>query len=562
MVSKKVIVVGGVAGGASCVARLRRLDEAAEITLVERGPHVSYANCGLPYHLGGVIADREALFVQTPEGLTGRFNLTVKTRTEAIRIDRERRRVTLRDLVSGEAREEPYDFLVLSPGAEPIVPPVPGVELPGVFTLRNVPDLDRILSFVTDRRARRAAVIGAGYIGVEVAENLVHRGLQITLVEALPQVVPFLDREMSAFLASELVQQGVALRLEDRLQALEPVGEPNAGGLRARLASGNTLDVDLVVLAVGVRPETRLAKEAGLELGRSGGIRVDEQMRTSDPHVFAVGDAVEIRDRVSGSVGRMPLAGPANRQGRLVAEVIAGRSVRYPGAYNTSIVKVFTQVAASVGLSERAAKDLGIAHRVVWMPGASHAGYYPNATPLVLKLLFSPEDGRVLGAQVVGQDGVDKRVDVIATAIAGGLTVYDLEAMDFAYAPPFSSAKDPVNHAAAIAAGMLRGDHPTIGWHELQEAQRRGALLLDLRDPAEVAGGPFPNALNIPLEQLRDRLDELPTDRPLVLACHAGLRGYLGLRLLLQRGFDAVNLLGGYTVWQAATKPPHAPRSP
>lgn len=549
--SKKVIVVGGVAGGASCVARLRRLDEDAEVTLVERGPHVSYANCGLPYHIGGVIPERDALFVQTPEGLTSRFNLTVKTLTEAVRIDRQKRTVTLRDLQSGEEREQGYDYLVLSPGAEPIKPPVEGIDLPGVFALRNVPDLDRIMGFLSERKVERAVVVGSGYIGVEVAENLVHRGVGVTIVEKLPQVVPFLDVEMSAFLANELALHKVGLRLGNGLQAITKTGQ----GLKVHLGSGEALEADLVIMAVGVRPETRLAREAGLELGASGAIKVDAQMRTSDPQIFAVGDAVEVKDRLTGQLTRMPLAGPANRQGRLAAEVIAGRKVEYRGAYNTSIVKVFDQVAASVGLSERAAKQLGLAHRVVWVPGSSHAGYYPGASPLTLKLLFAPDTGKILGAQAIGREGADKRVDVLATAIAGGLTVYDLEVMDFAYAPPFSSAKDPVNHAASVAAGMLRGDHPSIGWSELAEAQRQGALLLDVREPDEVACGAFPGALNIPLGALRLRLGELPKDRKIVVACQAGLRGYVGLRILLQRGFDAVNLLGGYKLWYAATGP-------
>ncbi|MGI5863525.1 MAG: FAD-dependent oxidoreductase [Myxococcales bacterium] len=555
--SKKVIVVGGVAGGASCVARLRRLDEEAEITLVERGPHVSYANCGLPYHIGGVIPERDALFVQTPEGLTSRFNLTVKTLTEAVGIDREKRTVTLRDLRTGEEREQGYDYLVLSPGAEPIKPPVEGIDLPGVFALRNVPDLDRIMSFLAERKVGRAVVVGAGYIGVEVAENLVHRGVGVTIVEKLPQVVPFLDAEMSSLLANELALHGVGLRLGNGLQAIAKSEQ----GLKLHLSSGEGLDADLVVLAVGVRPETKLAREAGLELGATGAIKVDAQLRTNDPRIFAVGDAVEIKDRLTGQVARIPLAGPANRQGRLVADVIAGRKVEYRGAYNTSIVKVFDQVAASVGLSERVAKQLGVAHRVVWMPGSSHAGYYPGASPLVLKLLFAPETGKVLGAQAIGREGADKRIDVLATVIAGGLTVYDLEAMDFAYAPPFSSAKDPVNQAASIAAGMLRGDHPAIGWSELAELQGQGALLLDVREPDEVACGAFPDAVNIPLGKLRERIGELPKDRKIVVTCQAGLRGYVALRVLLQRGFDAVNLLGGYKVWYAATGPLDASRA-
>jgi len=532
------------------------MDEQAQITLVERGPYISFANCGLPYHIGKVIPERESLLVQKAEGFSQRFGVTVLTRTEAVAIDPAKKTVTLRKVESGEETVEPYDELVLSPGAEPIRPPLPGVDLPGVHVLRNIPDLDRIVAQLEQGSVREAVVGGAGFIGLEVAENLAHRGVKVTVVELAAQVMPLFDAEMAAPLAHELALHGVEVRLGSGLQAVRKTN----GRLTVDIATGEAVPADLVVLAIGVKPETTLAKQAGLKLGPQGGIQVDRQMRTSDPHIYAVGDAVEVFDRNSSQFARVPLAGPANRQGRLVADVIAGREARYPGTVGSSIVKVFDLVASSTGLSEKQAKKLGLEHDVVWVHGASHAGYYPGATPLTLKLLFAPKDGRVLGAQVVGREGVDKRIDVLATAVAAKMTVYDLEELDLAYAPPFSSAKDPVNHLAAVAANRLRGDHPTLRWDEMEKVAKEGSLLLDVRTKDEFECGTIPGAVNIPVDELRARLAELPKDQPIAVFCQVGLRGYLATRILSQHGFKAANLLGGYKLWSTVHSPVHAPQ--
>jgi NADPH-dependent 2,4-dienoyl-CoA reductase/sulfur reductase-like enzyme/rhodanese-related sulfurtransferase len=526
---------------------LRRLDEEAEITLVERGPYISFANCGLPYHLGGVISQRDALLVQTVDGFTQRFNVEVLAETEAVAIDRERRVLHLRS-PKGDL-ERPYDALVLSPGAEPIRPPLPGVDLPGVHVLRNIPDLDGIMSLLA-RQPRRCAVIGGGFIGVEVAENLAHRRLPVTLVEMAPQVMPLMDPEMAAPLQQELTRRGVKVRTGTALQGIEQAA--GQAGLVVQVDQGQSIEADLVVLAIGVRPEVDLARRADLALGSTGAIKVDAQLRTSDPHIYAVGDAIEVEHRPTGLVTRVPLAGPANRQGRLAADAIVGRHVTYRGALGTSIIKVFSLAGGSVGLSEKAARQQGIAHQAAWLYGASHAGYYPGAAMVALKILFDPQTGRLLGAQAVGGDGVDKRIDVLATAILGRMTVYDLEELDLAYAPPFSSAKDPVNHAGTIAAGMLRGDHPSIRWDEVDRARQRGAFFLDVRQPEELKIGTLPGALNIPLPELRRRLSELPRDREIIVNCQIGLRGYLAARILLQRGYSARNLLGGFILWHVS----------
>jgi NADPH-dependent 2,4-dienoyl-CoA reductase/sulfur reductase-like enzyme/rhodanese-related sulfurtransferase len=537
----KTVIIGGVAGGASCAARLRRLDESAEIVMLERGPHVSFANCGLPYHVGGVIPETRDLLIADAELFRSRFAIDARTRHEALAIDRERRVVTVRDLEAGRDYEESYDSLVLATGAAPIRPPLPGIDLPGVFTVRSVPDAVAMRAWIDGRNARRAVVVGGGFIGLEMAENLVHRGLAVTIVERLPQLMPPLDAEMARLLESPLRAKGVTLALGDGVAGFEAID----GGLRVRTDSGVGHEADLVILAIGVRPETRLAREAGLEIGARGGVRVDARMQTSDPHIRAVGDAVEVRDFVTGDETLIPLAGPANRQGRIAADNIAGRVSEFRGVQGTAICGLFDTVVASVGASERTLRRAGVAdfEKIYLHPG-SHAGYYPGAERMTLKLLFSRTDGRVLGAQAMGGAGVDKRIDVLSMLIQKGGTVYDLEEAELAYAPQFGGAKDALNFAGMIAADVLRGDMPIFHVSELGEVD----VLLDVREPSEFAAGHLPGAVNIPLGALRSRLGELPRDAELGVYCGVGQRGYYATRALAQHGFRARNLSGGYAL--------------
>jgi NADPH-dependent 2,4-dienoyl-CoA reductase/sulfur reductase-like enzyme/rhodanese-related sulfurtransferase len=549
--SRKVVIIGGVAGGASAAARLRRLDETARIVMVERGPYISFANCGLPYHISGAIADRDDLVVTSAADFEARFDVEVMPLTEAIAIDRTRKVVTMRKVASGESFVESYDQLILSPGAEPLRPPLPGLDSKGVFVLRNIPDLDRLMAHIQEQRPTHATVVGAGFIGIEAAENLIEAGIAVTLVERGPQVLPFLDPEFASLAAQECRAHGMDVRTSASLASVTTTPK----GLTVHLEDGAHIETGLVLLAIGVRPESGLAREAGLELTPRGAIRVDEQMRTSDPCIFAVGDAVEVIDRVTGDELPKFLAGPANRQGRLVADVITGRPTTYAGALGTSIIKVFNLAAACTGLSETQAARRGIAFRTAWIHAKDHAGYYPGAHLMTLKAIFEPGTGKLLGAQAIGSHGVDKRIDVLATALSAGMTVYDLEDLDLAYAPPFSSAKDPVNQLATVSAGILRHDHPSIAWHELSDHLAKGALLLDVREPHEYTHGTIKNARSLPLPQLRDHLGELPRDRPIVVMCEQGLRGYLATRILIQYGFEATNLLGGYRLWAMAHCP-------
>src|SRR5512135_13730 len=538
----RLIIVGGVAGGASAAARARRLSEGAEIVLVERGRDVSFANCGLPYYLGGEIAERDRLLVATPERLRGRYRLDVRTRTSVEAIDRRAKRVRVRDLVRGREYEEAYDKLILAPGAAPIRPPLPGIDLPGVFTLRNMQDVDRIKETL-DRGARQAVIVGAGFIGLELVENLVRRGVQATVVELQDQVLPPLDPEMTVPIAEHLATNGVTLLLGQSAEAFEPAGE----GLTVRLKSGRCLSAQLVVLGVGVRPESRLALEAGLEVGPRGGIRVNEHMQTSDPDVYAVGDAVEVRDFVTGEPTQVPLAGPANRQGRIAADHIFGRAARYRGTQGTAIVRVFDRTAAMTGASEKVLRRASRPYRKVYVHPTNHAGYYPGAQAMTIKLLFDPETGRVLGAQAVGGAGVDKRIDVLAMAIQAGMTVFNLEESELAYSPQYGSAKDPINMAGFVAAGLLRGDHPQVDLEiVLNDATEQRPFLVDVRTPQEFSRGHIPGAVNIPLDELRSRLEELPKGKKIAAYCQVGQRGYLATRILLQAGFPAVNIGGGY----------------
>lgn len=546
--NKKVLIVGGVAGGASAAARLRRLSETAEIVMFERGEYISFANCGLPYHVGGAIAERNRLLVQTPEAMRKRFAIDVRTRSEVVRIDREKKTVTVRDLAADKEYSESYDTLILSPGAEPFRPPIAGIHTAGVFTLRNMPDMDAIIKRLSETKVREAVVIGGGYIGLEMTEALVERGVGVTLVELEPQVMGTIDAEMAAPLADELRLYGVDLKLNNSVTGIEDA----AGRLNVRLSGGDRVLTDMVIVSVGVRPETTLAKEAGLTLGARGGIAVNPHMQTSDAAIYAVGDAVEVTDFVSGVSTLIPLAGPANRQGRIAADHICGRDSAYRHTQGTAICKVFNLAAATTGLNEKLLKRNGIACEKIYVHPASHAGYYPGAMQMSLKVLFAPETGKLLGAQAVGADGVDKRIDVIAVAMRAGLTVQDLQHLELCYAPPYGSAKDPVNYAGFVATGVMNGDMPICHAAEAVKPEAN-QLLLDTRTAAEVQNGTIPGAVAIPLDELRGRLNELPKDKEILAFCQVGLRGYLACRILMQHGFTCRNLSGGYKTYCAVT---------
>ncbi len=542
----KLLIVGGVAGGASAAARARRLSEDADIILFERGPDVSFANCGLPYYLGGEISERDKLLVVTPERLRTRYKLDVRVRTSVEAIDRAAKKVRVRDLVTGREYEESYDKLILAPGAAPIRPPLPGIDLPGVFTLRNLQDMDRIKAKL-DQGVRQAVVVGAGFIGLELVENLVRRGITTTVVELQDQVLPPFDKEMTTPIAQELISKGVSLLLGQSAEAFEQ----GPDGLVVRLKSGQRLPAQLVVLGVGVRPENKLAVAAGLEVGPRGGIRVNEHLQTGDPDIYAVGDAIEVKDFVTGEPTQVPLAGPANRQGRIAADHIFGRDARYRGTQGTAIVRVFERTAALTGASEKVLRRAQRPYRKVYVHPTHHAGYYPGAEAMTLKLLFDPETGKVLGAQAVGGAGVDKRIDVLAVAIQAGMTVFDLEEMELAYSPQYGSAKDPINMAGFVAGGLLRGDHPQVDVQTVLAAPPgEHPFLVDVRTPQEFGAGHLPEAVNIPVDDLRSRLGELPHDQEIAVYCQVGQRGYLATRILRQAGFPAVSVGGGYKTYQ------------
>jgi NADPH-dependent 2,4-dienoyl-CoA reductase/sulfur reductase-like enzyme len=516
----KVVIVGGVAGGASTAARLRRMDEYAEIVLLERGPYVSFANCGLPYYIGGVIPNRSSLLVATPQKLRDSFDVDARVNSEVTQIDRAAKTVTVRDLKSGRVYQEPYDKLVLSPGAAPFVPPVPGHDLPGVFTLRNIPDVDRIVAHLNEVRPRQAVVVGGGFIGIELAENLHHRGIQVTLVEMMDQVLAPLDFEMAAMVHQHMRYKQVRLALGDGLQAIEAM---RGNQMSVVLQSGRRAEAEIVILAIGVRPEHQLARDADLQLGVRGTIAANEHLQTSDPDIYAIGDAAQILHLMTGEPTNVPLAGPASKQGRLAADHLAGRDVRYKGAQGTAIVKVFDLTVATTGMNQRQLDNAGIAYQSAIVHAANHAGYYPGAAPMAFKLIFGAE-GQLYGAQIVGLDGVDKRIDVIATALRGGLTVFDLEELELGYAPPYGSTRDPVNMVGFVASNILRGDVAAITWDQVDSLDRTHNVLLDVRNPPEWTGGIIEGAITIPLPQLRQRIDELPTGKRLVVYCHAGQR--------------------------------------
>jgi len=561
----KVIIVGGVAGGASCAARLRRLDEEAEILLVERGPYLSYANCGLPYHVSGVIPNESSLLVANELYFKANLGIDARTNCEAVSIDAKKKTVDLRDVATGDVTTETYDKLVLSPGATSVRPPLPGIDLPGIFQVRTVPDARAIREWIQGgttflagmsnysgmqfvKPPRRAVVIGGGFIGLETAENLVHAGFEVTLVEMLDQVLAPLDREFARLVEEHLKRHGVKLELGDGVSEFSQL---DAGGLEVKTQAGMTYPADLVILALGVRPDAGLARSAGLEIGQRRGIRVDGHMRTSDPDIFAVGDAVEVKDWVTGEWSLVALAGPANRQGRIAADVIAGRDSRFRGTQGTSIIGLFDGAVAWTGVSEKTLERVGDNdYEKVYIFPNSHAGYYPGAKSIALKVLFRKTDGRLLGAQALGLDApaVDKRISVLAQALQMQATVYDLEEAELCYAPQFGSAKDPVNFAGMVAGDVLRDDMPLAHWDETD-----GAFLLDVRHPVELVVESVPGAVNIPLHELRGRLGELPKDREILVICRSAQRAYYATRILVQNGFDARNLSGGMMARAMAT---------
>ena len=552
----KYVIIGGVAGGATAAARLRRIDEQSEIIMLEKGKHISYANCGLPYYIGGVISERSQLLVQTPESFSQRFRMEVRVENEVISIHPEQKKVTVRK-ADGSTYEETYDKLLLSPGANPVRPPLEGIDSEGIFTLRNVEDTDYIKAYIQDKQVKCAVVVGAGFIGLEMAENLHHAGIQVSVVEMGNQVMAPIDFSMASYIHEELVQKGVSLYLEEGVTRFERTAQ----GLTVFLKSGKTLSADMVLLSIGVRPATALAVQAGLKIGETGGIWVDEHLQTSAKDIYAVGDAIEFPHPLTGKPWLNYLANPANRQGRIVADNMAlGNVTAYEGAIGTSIAKVFDRTVASTGLPAKRLKQWGMEYQSSVTHSSSHAGYYPDALPLTFKLTFHPKTGKLYGAQCVGYEGVDKRIDQIAGLIKRGGTVYDLMETEHTYAPPFSSAKDPIAIAGYAASNIISGAMPVISWREL-ETEKQEVLLVDVRTREEYAFGSIPGAINVPLDELRAHLDQLPQKRSIVLFCAVGLRGYLALRILKGLGYQQVrNLSGGLKMYQAATAPVPVPQ--
>lgn len=546
------LIIGGVAGGATVAARLRRMDEKANIILFERGKYVSYANCGLPYYIGDTINNREKLFVQTAKGFTDRFRIDIRTEQEVTAIRPDKKEVEIKNLSTGETYTETYDKLVLSPGAEPLRPGIEGIGSKKIFTLRNVPDTDTIKNYVNTENPKRAIVVGGGFIGLEMAENLHDLGIQVDVVEMANQVMAPLDFSMAAIVHRQLTDKGVGLHLEDGVSRFEE----KDGGVTVHLRSGKQIATDMVLLSIGVRPETKLAKDAGLAIGERGGITVNDYMQTSDADIYALGDAVEVRHLVTGQPALIPLAGPANKQGRIVADnIVFGNKEKYPGSIGTSIAKVFDLTVAAAGANAKLLQQNNIPYISSYTHGASHAGYYPGAVPLSIKILFAPENGKLLGAQIVGFNGVDKRIEMLAQVIQRGGTVHDLAELEHAYAPPYSSAKDPVNMAGFVAENILNKKSRIIQWRELAELPA-DTIRIDVRTHDEYKLGTIPGFINIPVDELREHLDELPKEKPIVVTCAVGLRGYLAYRILVQNGFKHVrNLSGGYKTWSVATAP-------
>ena len=542
----KLLIVGGVAGGASAAARSRRLSEDAEIVVFERGPDVSFANCGLPYYIGGEIADRDKLLVTTPERLRTRFKLDVRTQSSVEAIDRTAKTVRVRNLASGQVYEESFDKLILATGAAPFLPSIPGIDLPGVFTLRNLQDTDQIKARVNSH-VKQAVLLGGGFISLELAENLIRLGISTTVVEKNDQILTPFDKEMTSPIVEALANKGVTLLLGQSAESIEQ----SADGLIVCLNSGQRLTAQLVIFGIGVRPENKLAVDAGLEVGPRGGIRVNDYLQTSDPEIYAVGDAIEVNDVISGDKTQVPLAGPANRQGRIAADNVFGRSMKYRGTQGTAILGFFDRTAATTGASEKVLRRANRPFRKVYIHPAHHAGYYPGAEAMVLKLLFDPTTGQILGAQGAGGAGVDKRIDILAVAIQAKMTVFDLEEMELSYAPQFGSAKDPINMLGFVAGGLLRGEHPQFDLETVLAAEGADKpFLLDVRTRQEFANGHIPGAVNIPVDDLRSRLQELPQDRKIAVYCQVGQRGYLATRILMQKGFSVANIGGGYKTYK------------
>ncbi|MBS3755452.1 MAG: FAD-dependent oxidoreductase [Desulfobacterales bacterium] len=548
----KLVVIGGVAGGATAAARARRLNENAQIVVFERGPYISFANCGLPYYIGQVIKERDDLLVTDAESFTRRYRVDVRLNCEVIDIDRQSREVVVHNRESGEQYRESYGKVILSPGAEPIRPPLEGLEeADNVFTLRTIPDTDRIKAWVDNRQPKSAVVVGGGFIGLEMLENLAFRGVHVTVVEKMDQVMTSLDYEMAGLVHAHMAEKGLECRFGDGIVAFEK----NGGTTTVKTESGASIECDMVILAIGVRPETGLARKAGLEIGNTGGIAVDSTMCTSDPNIYAVGDAVEIRQRITGQDTLIPLAGPANRQGRIAADNVMGRRSVFRGSTGTSAVQVFELTVASTGCNEKTLKRENIPYWASYTHSGSHAGYYPGAEMIAVKLLFSPGTGQLLGAQAVGKKGVDKRIDVLATAIYAGLSVFDLEELDLCYAPPYGSAKDPVNMAGYVGANLIKGDLEKINWDAVAGLDPERTVLLDVRSRIELkTSGTIDDAVHIPIDELRDRLGELDKSKTYIAFCAVGIRSYLAYRILVQNGFEARNLAGGFRTYLAATE--------
>ena len=546
MKQKKVVIIGGVAGGASAAARLRRLDENAHIVVVERGPYISFANCGLPYYLGGTIQDRAALTLQTPESFKARFNVDVRVFSEAVSIQPDNKTVTIHNHNTGEEYEESYDSLILSMGADAAMPPIPGIDSKKVFTVRNIPDTVAVKTYIEEHQAKKTVVAGGGFIGLEVAENLHDLGMDVTLVEMADQVIPSIDADMAAQVHGHMRQKGLHLLLGSALQKIE---DTETGV--SLTVNGETIDADLLVMAIGVRPASEIAVKAGLPANAKGALIVNSAMETGVDGIYAVGDLIEITHFVTGEKGYIPLAGPANKQGRIAADNICGIPSRYTGTQGSSILKVFDLAVASTGISEKTAKALHLNYEKSFTFSANHATYYPGATNMSIKTIFEKDTGKILGAQIVGNDGVDKRCDVFATAIRAGMTAKDLTELELCYAPPFGSAKDPVNMAGYVIENMMSGLVKTFHWHDIEKISKDpGAFLLDTRNPMEYMAGTIPGFVNIPLDSLRDRLDEIPKDKTIYVTCQIGLRGYIAARILMQNGYDVYNLSGGYRLYQ------------